>query len=174
MAGLSQVVTLDDVDALMELLIDPVISGPIYNLPKPITRDNVLQFIEQHLFEQERGEGLLMISMTETGTVTAYHDVQVWPQWAAAELAGAISRDRQNTGKGGADASIAFDWLFEEIGVELICETGALDNVRTARLLERIGFSYMGEIESTLPGGGMRPSRYWELTKSNWADHRGT
>ncbi|MCG8432600.1 MAG: GNAT family N-acetyltransferase, partial [Gammaproteobacteria bacterium] len=104
----------------------------------------------------------------EDGSVSSYHDFKFWPQWAACELGGAIRQDRQNKGQGGTGAAMAFSWLFDVIGVDLICETAALDNLRTARLLERIGFIYKGEIESRLPGGGVRPSRYWELEIGHW------
>ena len=107
----------------------------------------------------------------ENGVVNAYHDIQVWPQWSACELGGAIRRDLQSSGKGGMDATVAFNWLFEVIGVDLICETAALDNVRTARLLGRIGFTYKGEIKSKTPGGGFRPSKYWELGIADWQSH---
>ena len=63
---------------------------------------------------------------------------------------------------------MAFDWLFEIIGVDLICETAALDNIRTARLLERLGFVEKGVIESELVGGETRPSRYWEMSNTAW------
>lgn len=109
-----------------------------------------------------------MISTDEDGRASAYHDIKIWPQWAACELSGAIRRDRQNTGHGSSGATIAFRWLFEVIGIDLICETAALDNVRTARLLEKIGFIFRGKINSKLSGGGLRPSLYWELERENW------
>ena len=155
-------------DALTFLLQDPLISTPIYTLPDQINRNTVANFIEHHLLERERGEGLLMISTDEDGRASAYHDIKIWPQWAACELSGAIRRDRQNTGHGSSGATIAFRWLFEVIGIDLICETAALDNVRTARLLEGIGFTFRGEISSKLSGGGLRPSLCWELERKNW------
>jgi len=158
----------EDTTILTELLSDPGISGPIYLLPKMINESSVAGFIDQHLEERERGEGLLTITVDERGLVTAYHDIQFWPQWSACELSGAIRTDRQSSGQGGAGAKASFDWLFNEIGVDLICETAALTNVRTGRLLERIGFRYMGEVQSELPEGGTRPSRYWELDRASW------
>lgn len=173
-AGIARIACRDDVAALTDLLADPAISTPIYTLPETITTKAVDRFIKQHLDERERGEGLLMISVDDSGVVNAYHDIQVWPQWSACELGGAIRLDLQNSGKGGTDAATAFKWLFEVIGVDLICETAALDNRRTARLLERIGFTYKGEIKSKLPGGGYRPSHYWELVKSDWQSLSGS
>ena len=167
LADLARLASLDDVEALTALLADPEISGPIYTLPSKINPHTVQSFIERHLAERERGEGLLMVSIDEVA-LSAYHDIQVWPQWGACELGGAVRRDRQNRGQGGSGALIAFNWLFEVIGVDLICETAALDNIRTARLLESIGFGCKGQIESQLSDGSTRASSYWELQRSEW------
>ena len=167
---LSRVVTEDDVHRLTDLFSDPSLSAPIYTLPTVINPETVAAFIDKHLAEQRLGKGLLMINVDDNDRAVGYYDVQVWPQWAACELGGAIRGDRQNSGQGGAGALTTFNWLFDALGVDLICETAALDNIRTARLLERIGFKYMGEIESVLPDGGTRPSRYWEMSKQDWVE----
>jgi RimJ/RimL family protein N-acetyltransferase len=167
---LSRVVTEDDVHRLTDLFSDPSLSAPIYTLPTVINHETVAAFIDKHLAEQRLGEGLLMINVDDNDRAVGYYDVQVWPQWAACELGGAIRGDRQNSGQGGAGALTTFNWLFDALGVDLICETAALDNIRTARLLERIGFKYLGEIESVLPDGGTRPSRYWEMSKQDWVE----
>ena len=167
---LSRVVTENDVHRLTDLFSDPSLSAPIYTLPAVINHETVAAFISEHQAQQRRGEGLLMINVDDNGRAAGYYDVQVWPQWAACELGGALRGDRQTSGQGGAGAVTSFNWLFDDLGVDLICETAALDNIRTARLLERIGFKYIGEIESVLPDGGTRPSRYWEMTKQDWAE----
>ncbi len=168
----AHIATQADTDAFTALLIDPQISDPIYSLPKPISRDAVSGFIDRHLQERARGEGLLMVMDDGEEAAAGYYDIQFWPEWAACELGGAIRTNRQGAHTGMDGAASAFDWLFDEIGVDLICETAARDNVRTAKLLEHIGFRYMGEIESELPGGGVRPSHYWEMTKADWATTR--
>ena len=168
LAGIAHVAREQDVDALTALLADPQISGRIYTLPSVINQDTIATFVDQHLAERDRGVGLLMVSIDEDGTASAYHDIQFWPQWAACEFGGAIRRERQNSGQGSARIAKAVSWLFESIGVELICETAALDNIRTARLLDRLGFTCKGDIESRLPDGGTRPSRYWELSNAEW------
>lgn len=157
-----------DAEAFLGLIADPRVSDPIYTLPKPPTLEAARAFIEQHIAERRRGEGLLILEFDNAGAVAGYHDIQVWPEWAACELGGAIRPDRQGGGSGTAGAAAAFGWLFDAIGVDLICETSALDNVRTQRLLERLGFRFVGVIESDLPGGGVRPSRYFELTRAQW------
>ena len=58
--------------------------------------------------------------------------------------------------------------MFVHLGVRLIGLTAALDNVRSARLIEAAGFVPMGERESHRPDGSVRRSRYWELTREAW------
>jgi len=166
--GIAHVAREKDVNELTALLENPEISNPIYTLPEQINCNTVSAFINKHIEERKRGEGLLMISSDNSGVASAYYDIQFWPQWAACELGGAIRSDQQNSGHGSATAAAVFNWLFDYVGVDLICETAALNNTRTARLLDRIGFSYMGKIQSRLSGGGERPSRYWELSKESW------
>ena len=168
MPGVARMATLEDAEILTALLLDPKISAPIYTLPKPINRNAVKQFIAQHIEERTNGHGLLFISVDEKNAAAGYHDIQFWPEWSACELGGAIRADRQGVGAGGGGAIAAFDWLFDVIGVDLICETAALDNHRTARLLERSGFVFHGRVECELPDGGTRPSNYWEMTKEAW------
>ena len=117
-SGLARLAQRDDAQIFTDLLSDPKISEPIYTLPPEITLNSIDHFIAEHLAERERGEGLLMIGVDEQGEVDAYHDVKIWPQWSACELGGAIRRNRQNSGQGGAGALTAFNWLFEELGVE--------------------------------------------------------
>ncbi len=163
----ARIATQADTDALTALLIDPQISDPIYSLPKPITRDAVSAFIDRHLQERARGEGLLMFLDDGEKTAAGYCDIQFWPEWAACELGGAVRTNRQGAHTGFDGAVAAFGWLFDEIGVDLICETAARNNIRTAKLLEHIGFRYLGEIESETPGGGVRASHYWEMTRAD-------
>lgn len=167
--GRRRIARADDAQAFFDLIADPYVSGPIYTLPKPPSLEASRTFIEKHVAEQARGDGLLIFDVDETGGLAGYHDIQLWPQWAAAELGGAVRPDRQGGGTGTAGAAAAFDWLFDVIGVDLICETAALDNIRTRKLLNRLGFRFMGEVESDLPGGGVRPSLCFEMTRTEWA-----
>lgn len=167
--GRRRLAAITDAPAFFTLIADPRVSDPIYTLPKPPTLEAARAFIASHVEERARGDGLLILEFDDAGGVAAYHDIQIWPEWSAAELGGAIRPDRQSAGKGGEGAAAAFAFLFDVIGVDLICETAALDNIRTRRLLERIGFRFLGEIESELPGGGVRPSLYFEMTRADWS-----
>lgn len=167
-ASPSRVATLDDADALYRFLSDPDISGPIYNLPRPLTRQSVRAMIDRNLAAQAAGEGMLFLRFDEAGEVLGYSEFEIWPEWGAGDLGGALRQDIQGQRAGVEGARRTFDWMFEGLGLELIVATGALDNIRTARLLDRLGFARKGEITSTREDGSTRQSLVWEVTRAAW------
>jgi RimJ/RimL family protein N-acetyltransferase len=160
--------TPDHVQGLVDLLADPEVSGPIYDLPRPIDPAHVSAWIEEALAARARGEGLLFVSLSEAGEVVGYSRFAVWPDLGAGEIAGARRADRQNSGQGRVGAARSFGWMFEALGLRLIGVTAALDNVRSARVIEAAGFRPMGERDSVRPDGTVRRSRYWELRREDW------
>ena len=160
-------------EALAELLADPAVSDPVYDLPRPITVANVAAWIAACERERLAGEGLLTVNFDAEGRIAGYSHVAVWPGRASAELAGASRADLQGRGRGGAGAGATFDWIFETLGARLMCLTAALDNVRSQRLIDRAGFVRMGERDSVRPDGSVRRSVYWELDREAWRRLRG-
>jgi RimJ/RimL family protein N-acetyltransferase len=156
--------------AALDLLSDPAVSDPIYDLPRPLTLQNVTSWIAESADLRERGEALLVLTMNPDGQATGYSRITVWPDRSSAELAGAIRAGLQNTGSGGAGAAHTMGWIFETLRVRLICLTAALDNVRSTRLIDRMGFRRMGERDGIRPDGTVRRSHYWELTRDEWND----
>jgi RimJ/RimL family protein N-acetyltransferase len=156
------------VPALVALLSDEAVSGPIYDLPRPITADSVTRWVAEAQAQALAGEGLLVVNFDEAGEVAGYSKITVWPERSSAELAGAMRADLQNHGEGGAGAAHTFGWIFETLGVELIGLTAAVDNVRSAKLIEAAGFRPMGEREVTRPDGSKRQSLAWEMTREAW------
>ena len=154
--------------ALARMLADPRVSDPIYDLPRPITEASVRAWIEETAALQAAGEDILILSLDEDGEVAGYSRFSIWPDRSSAELAGATRADRQNRGQGTAGAARSFGWMFEVLGVRLIGLTAALDNVRSARVIEAAGFRPMGERDSRRPDGTVRRSRYWEMTVEDW------
>lgn len=73
---------------------------------------------------------------------------------------------------GGACGLTAVEWCFDQFGVLLICETTAVDNDRSIRLLSRLGFRRLDEVISARPDGATRPSLYWEMCREDWASAR--
>jgi RimJ/RimL family protein N-acetyltransferase len=156
------------VAGLVKLLSDERVSGPIYDLPRPIDADSVARWVAEAQAQRLAGEGLLFVSLDEGGEIAGYSRITVWPERSSAELAGAMRADRQGQGQGGPGAAHTFGWIFETLGVRLMCLTAALDNVRSARLIEAAGFEAMGERESTRADGTTRRSLYWEQTREAW------
>ncbi|MCC7269005.1 MAG: GNAT family N-acetyltransferase [Caulobacteraceae bacterium] len=154
--------------ALADLLADPAVSDPVYDLPRPITAENVAAWIAACELERQAGEGLLTVNFDDEGRIAGYSHVSVWPERASAELAGASRADLQGRGRGGSGAGATFGWIFEHLGARLMCLTAALDNVRSQRLIDRAGFVRMGERDCVRPDGTIRRSAYWELDRETW------
>ncbi len=157
-----------DAEAFLEFLQDPAIHAPIYTLPRPLTLSSLEDFISDHLEQRERGEGLLFLNFDEAGCLTGYTDLIIWPGWAAGELGGAVHPDLQGQRRGVEGAKTGFNWMFEVLQLDLICETAAPDNIRSARLLDGLGFTRKGEVTSHRPDGGTRASLVWEISRKDW------
>lgn len=171
-SGVSRLARESDAPALHDFFADPSVHAPIYSLPRPLSEDTVRGFINAHIAERALGTGLLFLNLTDEGEIAGYSDIQVWPRWAAGELTGGLHPGRQSQGEGTSGAAASFGWMFETLGLDLICETAAPDNPRTARLLDGLGFRRVGEVTSTRPDGTTRPSRVWEITRSEWDTER--
>jgi len=156
------------VPGLVALLADERVSGPIYDLPRPITPDSVARWVAERQAERLAGEGLLLVTLDEAGEVAGYSHIAVWPERSSAELAGAIRADLQGHGQGGVGMARSFAWIFEHLGVRLMCLTAALDNIRAQKGIDAAGFRRMGEREVVRPDGTTRASVYWELTREAW------
>lgn len=158
----------EHVAGLLALLSDPAVSEPIYDLPRPFTTASVAGWVEAGRAQRAAGEGLLLANLDAEGAVAGYSHITVWPDLASGELGGAMRADRQGQGQGAAGAMHTFGWMFETLGLRLIGLTAALDNVRSARLIEAAGFVRMGERDSHRPDGTVRRSLYWEMTREAW------
>ena len=161
-----------DAAALAGLLCHESIGPRIYTMPSPINAETMTGFIADHLEQRARGEGILFVSFNAAGEATAYFDVELWPQWSVAKFGGAVTAERQGRGFGGACGLAAVEWCFDQLGVLRICETTAVDNDRSIRLLSRLGFRQMGEVISVRPDGTTRPSLYWEMSHEDWVSAR--
>jgi len=164
----SRLARADNAPGLLAFLSDPAVHAPIYSLPRALTEANVLAFIEDHLAQRAAGEGLLFVRDDGEGTILGYSDIQVWPEWAAGELGGALHPSQHRQGRGTRGAAESFTWKFESLHLDLICETASLENTATQRMLDGLGFARKGEVESTRPDGTTRTSLVWEMTRDDW------
>lgn len=96
----------EDATALAGLLAHESIGPRIYTMPNPINSDTMRGFIDDHLMQRARGDGILFVSFNGAGEATAYFDVELWPQWSIAKFGGAVKAERQGRGFGGAAASL--------------------------------------------------------------------
>jgi RimJ/RimL family protein N-acetyltransferase len=159
---------LKHVAGLVALLSDERVSGPIYDLPRPINAESITRWVAECQAQALAGEGLLFVTLDEAGEVAGYSKVTVWPDRSAAELAGAVRADRQNSGRGSAGMAHTFGWIFETLGVRMMCLTAALDNLRVQKGIDGAGFVRMGERDAVRPDGTIRRSVYWEMTRDDW------
>jgi RimJ/RimL family protein N-acetyltransferase len=159
---------LKHVPGLVALLSDEQVSGPIYDLPRPVNAETVTRWVAERQAEHLAGEGLLIVTVDDHGKVSGYSHITVWPERASAELSGAIRADLQNQGQGGRGMARTFDWIFETLGVRLMCLTAALDNVRSQKGIDAAGFRRLGERDVTRADGTTRASVYWEMTRDEW------
>ncbi|MDO8297135.1 MAG: GNAT family protein [Caulobacter sp.] len=164
---------LEDAADLTAFLADPRVTDAIYDLPRPFTLANVTRWIIESEALRREGRRLLILTRDETGEIAGYSCVSVWPERSAAELAGALRADRQSGGQGGAGALHSFGWIFEALGVRMMCLTAAVDNVRSAKLIDAAGFVRMGTRDAVRPDGTTRVSLYWEVTRDQWRGRRG-
>ncbi|WP_296595643.1 GNAT family protein [Phenylobacterium sp.] len=156
------------VPGLAALLSDPRVSGPIYDLPRPIDEAAVTRWVAENQAQALAGEALLIVTLDPNGEVAGYSRITVWPDRSSAELAGAMRADLQGQGRGSSGMAHAFGWIFETLGVRLMCLTAALDNVRSQKGIDAAGFRRMGEREAVRPDGATRRSVYWEMTRDEW------
>jgi RimJ/RimL family protein N-acetyltransferase len=159
---------LKHVPGLVKLLSDPAVSGPIYDLPRPIDEESVTRWVTESQAQALAGDALLIVNLDEAGEAVGYSRITLWPEHSSAELAGAVRADLQNSGRGGAGMAHTFGWIFETLGVQLMCLTAALDNIRVQKGIDAAGFVRMGERDAVRPDGSIRKSVYWEMTRDDW------
>ena len=170
--GISRLITLEDADALYRYFAMPEVSRPIYTIAKPVTPETIRAQIVEKLAERSRGEGLLTASFNDAGEIISHLDHMIWPHWSAAEFGGSRHPSMQSQGSGKAGIFFNIDWVFEQLGIGLLCFTAALDNVRSIRLIDAMGMRRMGEIDSVSPTGSVRRSLVWEMTADEWTEFK--
>jgi RimJ/RimL family protein N-acetyltransferase len=160
------------VPGLVDLLSDPAVSDWIYSLPRPLTLKSVSAWVADAATSRAAGEAILVVSTDAAGAIGGYARFTIWPERASGELGGASRASLQNAGHGRAAAWRRFDWMFSVLGLRLVGVTTALDNVRSARVIEAAGFVSMGEVISRRPDGSGRASLAWEMTREIWQAKR--
>jgi hypothetical protein len=68
----------EDAEELAQFLSHETIGPRIYTMPDPINACTMRAFIDDHLLQRARGEGILFVSFNSAGQATAYFDVELW------------------------------------------------------------------------------------------------
>ena len=163
--GVSRLAIPDDARFVLALLKDERVSAAVYTLPRPFSVDSITDWIKDHQRQAREGEGLLTLVEDASGQVISISDFQFWPQYSACEFGGVIAAHLQSKSYGTKGIRELCDWCFDVIGVRLLAMTSALDNVRSNKIFEGMGFTHMGEMDSVRSDGQVRRSNYWELLK---------
>ncbi len=163
--GASRLVVPEDASAVLVLLKDERVSAAVYTLPRPFSIDSITDWIEDHQRQARKGEGLLTLVEDASGQVVSITDFRFWPEYSACEFGGVIAAHLQSKSYGTKGIRELCDWCFDIIGVRMLAMTSALDNVRSNKIFEGMGFTHMGEMDSVRPDGTVRRSNYWELLK---------
>ncbi len=110
------------------------------------------QRIHQYLYHwQERGFGLWAVEELETGRLIGriglvYHD-----DWTAsqhdAEIGWTLAREAWGRGYATEGAHEALRWAFEERGLDDIISITQPGNVRSRRVMEKVGLTYRGQTQ---------------------------
>ncbi len=151
---------------ILELLKDERVSGDVYTLPRPFSIASITAWIEDHQVQARAGEGLLLYGRDDDGEIMSITDFQFWPKWSACEFGGVIAYAHQNQSLGTKGITFMCDFAFTTIGVQLITLTTSLDNIRSQKIIEHLGFKQMGEVDSVRPDGSVRRSLYWEKLRA--------
>ncbi len=168
LGGPRVLLTADLISQLYDLVCDPAVSDPIYVIAKPVTVASVTAWASDMIATYDRGEGATFLTYDEAGAVAGFTEFLLWPDYAAGEIGGAIRADLHGAGAGRAGFARGTDWLFETIGLDRIALTAAIDNLRSQRMIDRLGFFRQGEGDCRRPDGTYRRSAWWELTREEW------
>src|SRR5262249_14286852 len=115
------------VPGVLDLLSDPAVSDPIYDMPRPFTAESVGGWIAECAELRRKGDGLLILTVAPDGLVWGYSKITVWPQHSSAELGGAL-RARGHTGGGGRGRPPPAGGLFlGGGGLPLSCPPGGVE-----------------------------------------------
>lgn len=168
LGGPRKLLTADVISQLYDLVRDPAVSEPIYVIAKPVTLASVTAWARDMLAAHDRGEGATFLTYDESGSVAGFSEFLLWPDFAAGEIGGAIRADLHGGGAGAAGFARGTEWLFETIGLDRIALTAAIDNLRSQRMIDRLGYIRQGECDCRCPDGTHRRSVWWELTREEW------
>lgn len=127
-----------DLDELAALHADPEVSEFIRPLDRAAARERLRR---DGVEWSERGHGLLAVLDSRDGAFLGRCGLKYWPQFGETELGWALRRDAWGRGYATEAARACAEWGFSQLDVPYLTAMIHPDNVRSARVAERLGLT---------------------------------
>jgi RimJ/RimL family protein N-acetyltransferase len=151
---------------------DPSVMEFMPKLLDSLESDALVERIERHF--DERGFGLMAIELKESGEFVGFVGLSV-PQFEApfmpaVEIGWRLAAEYWGKGLATEAAQETLRFGFEKVGLESVVSFTVPANVRSRRVMERIGMTSEGEFEHPrLPEGHpLRRHVLYRLTQEDW------
>ena len=147
-------------------------------LSKQLSREESDAFVDRIMARwAERGHGLWAVERQADGTFLGFTGL-AWHDFDAAftpavEIGWRLGREAWGHGYATEAAAAALAWGFEVLGLDEILSWTTVDNVRSQRVMRRIGMTHdpADDFEHTQfpPGHPIRPHVLYRLSRRRWA-----
>jgi RimJ/RimL family protein N-acetyltransferase len=146
----------EDLASFRRMNADPRVMEFMPNLLTPGVSDAVMERIERHF--DERGFGLMAAELKESGEFIGYVGLSVpgfeAPFMPAVEIGWRLAAEYWGRGLATEAAREVLRYGFEEVGLESVVSFTVPGNMRSRRVMEKIGMGLVGEFEHPrLPEG---------------------
>jgi RimJ/RimL family protein N-acetyltransferase len=138
--------TADDLDAMVALYEDPEVAVWLgWGRGEEVDRAEAQRRLERHI-EHQRVHGFSVGAVVEkaTGDVIGHCGLQHLDAGPEIEVGWALLSSRWGRGYATEAARAAVLYGFDEVGLETIVAVTRPDNVRSRRVMERLGMRYAG------------------------------
>ena len=162
----------DDLDSLARLDADPevmryILDGAVWDRRR--SAEGLRKMVGEW---EELGYGRFAVEVGATGELIGWAGLAV-PSFLpevmpAVEIGWRLARGSWGKGYATEAAAAALRFGFEECGLERVVSIRHVENVRSGRVMEKLGLSY--EFETVVPGHG-QPVAVYALTKGRWTDN---
>jgi ribosomal-protein-alanine N-acetyltransferase len=132
-----------DVDDALACRNDPEFARFLRHIPQPYTREHAIAFVETNMTEpwDEFPTFAVVIDDRVIGTVNFNIAGRT------AMIGYAIARAHWGRGVATEAARAAIDWLFANHAIDELWASTQPDNVRSRRVLEKLGMRYVGDVD---------------------------
>lgn len=153
----------DDVENVFETMNDKTTADSVSFLSWPMTREQSLKWVQTSISGVKNQNEFLFIAKEgkkNLGCVGIHLKDK-----NSAEIGYWISKNYRGKGYATDIANAAKSFAFKDLKINKLFATAELENTASFRILEKLGFSYAGDLNVILPDKTKRASRLYELYK---------